>query len=119
MRSYKTLSEINAIAGALRAFDLLGQLPLRDPAIPSSEELQDFVALADDWQAVAEDLWDAVRLALQDSMIIEALEQSERGDLARLSQRLDEIADAARRQRHEVDDLQLSLFHSRADDEGG
>lgn len=60
MREYSTVSSPSAIRGALRALDLLGELPVREPLVDAHGKSLDFAGLRDDWNAVGEDLSDAV-----------------------------------------------------------
>jgi len=75
MRAYRTLDHLDALKGALRSFDLLGQLPLRELSISTHEPLHNLAAIADDWDAVGEDLRDAIRQALTHGEVLEALAQ--------------------------------------------
>lgn len=73
MRAYKTLSSLDAVTGALRSFDLLGQLPVRQPPVHSHQALHDWEALADDWRAVGADLQAAFDEILDDQLLQEAM----------------------------------------------
>lgn len=91
MRSYKTLDDLHYLAGAFRALDLLGQLPLREPALANNDPFHDVLALADDWSAVGEDLWAAHRAVLEDRATVEALENLHQRDAEKARRALGDI----------------------------
>lgn len=118
MHSYKTLGRPNATTGALRSFDLLGQLPVRNATIASSDELHDLLALADDWQAVAEDLLEAVKMYsgaddLRDEIarLVHVLEESCRGEAdLELTKALDRLTEVLEPRQEDVEERQMDLF---------
>jgi hypothetical protein len=123
MRAYRTLDQLEALKGALRTFDLLGQLPVRELTVPVYEPLHDFTALADDWKAVAEDVHAAVRLAFDDREIREALEQLHHHEimnqLTELRTRFEELAESARKYSDEIEHGQMRLFDREVDEKAG
>lgn len=116
MHSYKTLDRLKAVTGALRSLDLLGQLPLRSPLIAVSDEDHDRLALADDWQAVADDLLDAFK------RYSELMQREQASSLAVRKETLAELADALSRLaedvegRHDQVERQMKLLHDQLQD---
>lgn len=141
MRAYRTLDQLDSLKGALRTFDLLGDLPLRELSIPTHDPFHDWAALADDWEAVAQDLRHATLQILEDPTVQESLahlhndQLSERlthleaaldalahaapDQLDEVQLQLSEFADAVKRQCDEIENLQMTLFGPEMDEKAG
>jgi hypothetical protein len=113
MRAYRTQDPLDALRGALRSFDLLGQLPIRELSISAHEPLHDFAAIADDWDAVGEDLREAIRQVLTDRTVLEGLsalrDHEALEQLNKLRTSWNELARSARKQYEEIESQHMAL----------